>query len=876
MLVRLKSNQIKTLQICECLAYHDFFAPPPSSQDGTKSAAFEEVRVTVERSLRSIYPDKKGIAIEDVFSRFDPEAIASASIAQVHRAVLKEDGRDVVVKVQHAGIGRIMRLDMAALLQICRLIAWSEPEFDFQPMMTEWTKAAIRELDFRHESTSLMEVAKGLSEDGDHAPPAHLQELVVVPKCIEPFTTEDMLVLEFSPGVSVGSPEIMESLDLDKRTKLLQLITEATAHTIFHLGVFNGDPHPGNILVELEDRETKESKPVLLDFGLSKRLDDPLRLAFCRMITSASSLNLSSLIESFEDMGWVFDESNDSSETMDVMRFFFRDTAPSDEARKELLAFNKEMARKGKARREEKLNKPVKAFPGDILFFVRALELLRGLCSKLRVRQSPMKIMSDSAMQALRHAVAKHDNRHCQQHAVPWKKEWPMLHVNIALQDELKSLVNELRAEGLVSAIQICVVHNDAIVVNIAEGPTNGLAHIESGADANSNDVRCDSIFNCFSCTKALVATSLHLLVSEGKADYDDPVSKHWPEFGGGGKSHITIAEMMSHRAGLHASLPSELSFHMLCDWQRMCAFFETAKPSEGYDDGLARYHALTFGWICGRLVEILSGISFSEFVRTRIAEPLGLQHELVVGVPPEWTRPTWDDRHTEETRYHANRLVVLDGNGGGGADVSKDEIQNMIQRIRERTRKTKQKRKKKGAAPATAVGTTAIDEAKKDKMEEMMSEMLETFKGKEWMLDNRMWNSRRVRAATIPAANGHFSARALAIFYSSLLSDGKVLSAETVQRATQLCVKEYFSDGEFGLGFKRHKYRDSAGQEQIGFGHAGAGGSVGLAIPHAKVSFAMTVSLPVQNAAPRKRIFKRVCERLNIGVPLQDMSGMN
>ena len=59
---------------------------------------------------------------------------------------------------------------------------------------------------------------------------------------------------------------------------------------------------------------------------------------------------------------------------------------------------------------------------------------------------------------------------------------------------------------------------------------------------------------------------------------------------------------------------------------------------------------------------------------------------------------------------------------------------------------------------------------SKQEKMEEMMGSMLETFKGKEWMMDNRMWNSRRVRNAIIPAANGHFSARGLAIFYHALM----------------------------------------------------------------------------------------------------------
>ena len=221
-------------------------------QDGTKSQPFDEIKTMVERSLKRALPNQPNVTINDIFSRFDEEAMASASIAQVHRAVLRSTGQDVVVKVQHEGIERIMKLDMVALLQICRFVAYFEPEFDFQPMMTEWTKAAINELDFNHESISLMEVALGLSGQdttttANSTVPLHLITDVIVPKAIDGFTTLDMMVLEYSPGISVGNEAVIQNLNLSEREHLLQRITEATAHTIFHLGIFNGDPHPGKL-----------------------------------------------------------------------------------------------------------------------------------------------------------------------------------------------------------------------------------------------------------------------------------------------------------------------------------------------------------------------------------------------------------------------------------------------------------------------------------------------------------------------------------------------------------------------------------------------------------------------------------------------------
>ncbi len=235
-------------------------------QDGTVAQPFHEVRVQVEAALNAkraaittttlttsdaadIAP-RPPVTIEDVFSHFDEKALASASIAQVHRARLRSTGEHVVVKVQHAGIDRLMKLDMAALLRICRFVAWTEPEFNFEPLMAEWTKAAVKELDFVHEATSLTAVADGLA-DPSRAParlhPAHVR----VPRCYDDYTTRGMMVLEYSPGVSVGSEDVSRGLDEEERSQLLLTITEATAHQIFHVGVFNGESLPTNVSAQI-------------------------------------------------------------------------------------------------------------------------------------------------------------------------------------------------------------------------------------------------------------------------------------------------------------------------------------------------------------------------------------------------------------------------------------------------------------------------------------------------------------------------------------------------------------------------------------------------------------------------------------------------
>ena len=98
--------------------------------------------------------------------------------------------------------------------------------------MTEWTKAAVFELDFTHESVSLMEVAKGLSSgDSDTTTlPAHISTHVVVPRVIAGYTSKELMVLEFSPGVSVGCSEVQVRTKISNHNTFDHTVTPV--HTI--------------------------------------------------------------------------------------------------------------------------------------------------------------------------------------------------------------------------------------------------------------------------------------------------------------------------------------------------------------------------------------------------------------------------------------------------------------------------------------------------------------------------------------------------------------------------------------------------------------------------------------------------------------------
>jgi len=133
-----------------------------------------------------------------------------------------------------------------------------------------------------------------------------------------------------------------------------------------------------------------------------------------------------------------------------------------------------------------------------------------------------------------------------------------------------------------------------------------------------------DTMSICFSGTKGIAATAVHILASQGAIDYDAPVARYWPEFGCNGKETITVRQVLAHQAGLHKTVPLVDQLTDILDWERIVRRVAEAKPD--FRPGTANgYHAVTFGWLVGELVRRVSGMTFPDFVQRRIVEPLGL-----------------------------------------------------------------------------------------------------------------------------------------------------------------------------------------------------------------------------------------------------------
>jgi predicted unusual protein kinase regulating ubiquinone biosynthesis (AarF/ABC1/UbiB family) len=207
----------------------------------------------VQRILRA----ELGRDPEEVFASIDPEPLASASIAQVHAARLR-DGSDVVIKVQRPKIGEIVDADLRVLRILARAMALSSRGELANPVgIVEDFEANIREeLDFRREAANMAEFNRIMAEHG--------QSQVVAPRAVDELTTQRVLVMERFFGHRVDDVERLRAANVDGEEKLLLGMRAWFQCMILH-GFFHGDVHAGNLMALADGRIG------FLDFGIVGR-----------------------------------------------------------------------------------------------------------------------------------------------------------------------------------------------------------------------------------------------------------------------------------------------------------------------------------------------------------------------------------------------------------------------------------------------------------------------------------------------------------------------------------------------------------------------------------------------------------------------------
>lgn len=243
-------------------------------QDRVAPFPAKEAKREIERAL--------GRSVNDLFAEYDPVPVAAASIAQVHRARMP-DGRAVIVKVRRPDIVMQIDRDMRALVTIVRLGLRITPRFErFRPvqLVEEIWANLRRETDFRREARNIRRFVEAFRG----------WEGLNIPGVIDDLYSESVLVQEMSHGCNIDDPAVKAD-----GPRLAQVFVDAYLHQFFVVGLFHGDPHPGNLFV-MED-----GRICFHDFGLVGFLDLNTRR------------NLAMFLHAFarQDAGWLLDAAID-------------------------------------------------------------------------------------------------------------------------------------------------------------------------------------------------------------------------------------------------------------------------------------------------------------------------------------------------------------------------------------------------------------------------------------------------------------------------------------------------------------------------------------------------------------------------------------
>ncbi|SHH78382.1 ABC1 kinase family protein [Sporanaerobacter acetigenes] len=247
-------------------------------QDDVKPEEYSTVKNVVESEL--------GNTLEEIFLYFEEKPIASASLAQVHLAILKT-GEKVVVKVQRPFVKEKMTADIAILKKLAPVINFTPTgsAMDAREVVEELSNATEKELDFENEMKNIEKFCEN-NEDVN---------FILCPKVYGKYCTDKIIVMDYIDGIKIDNMSILQEEGYD----LKDIATKLTYNyfkQIFEDGFFHADPHPGNILIH-------ENKIAYIDFGLMGQLDNNMKKKFNELLEAVVDRDVNQMTRAILKIG---------------------------------------------------------------------------------------------------------------------------------------------------------------------------------------------------------------------------------------------------------------------------------------------------------------------------------------------------------------------------------------------------------------------------------------------------------------------------------------------------------------------------------------------------------------------------------------------
>jgi CubicO group peptidase (beta-lactamase class C family) len=352
--------------------------------------------------------------------------------------------------------------------------------------------------------------------------------------------------------------------------------------------------------------------------------------------------------------------------------------------------------------------------------------------------------------------------------------------MNIDIQGDVASGFEKVKEafsanwDGYEVGASYAVVHRGKTVVDLWGGFT--------GRDLKRPWEK-NTLVNVYSTTKGMGALTVALLVENNELSYQAKVTDYWPEFGARGKQDVTVAQLLSHQAGV-CGVSEKITVEDLYDWEKMVGLLAAQKPF--WEPGTrAGYHAVTWGFLAGEIVRRITGKTLGTCFHEKVARPL--KADFYIGLPDSEM-----DRVADMIGPNHARIPMNTGN-------DQREI-----------------------PPLYAVALLNPD--------------IRPFRD----ASSHAW-----RKAEIAAANGQANARGIARIYGALANGGEIDGIRIIRPETLAvaAIQEAYEDNDpvtgkpmrYARGFMLNA-EDGYGPNPRSFGHGGAGGSIGFADPDANI----------------------------------------
>lgn len=330
----------------------------------------DEVPAQPFETMRRVVEDELGGSLQDHFSHFDPQPLASASLGQVHRARLP-GGEAVVVKVQRPDIHALIRVDLAALGTVIGWLKFYRPlqrRANLDALLAEFGRTLWEEVDYRAEAGNAVHLGEMFAQDSE----------VHIPVVCHSHSTGRVLTLEDVYFIKITDYAAVEAAGLD-RGEVARRLLRTYLQQIFREGFFHADPHPGNLFVEpLGDGRWRL---VFVDFGMVGRLPPKAKAALRELAIALGSRDAARMLRGLQSLGVLLpgadlERIRQATEAALFDRFWGK-------SMRELVRIHpREMHALAYEFRDLVFEMPFQA-PTDLIYLGRCVAILSGMCTGL-------------------------------------------------------------------------------------------------------------------------------------------------------------------------------------------------------------------------------------------------------------------------------------------------------------------------------------------------------------------------------------------------------------------------------------------------------------------------------------------------------------